>query len=620
MATPAPGWNLDLLSVGIWVASVPDGVAVYANRTFTELLGKPASPGVPIEEAPVEYGIFDRDGRPYPVEQLPFSRVVATEGTVEVDDLVIHRPDGRRVFLRAMAAPTVDRSGRLTHVTVAFMDIGREVHAERARQTLETQLKFAVDHSPIALFSIDPTGTITLSEGAGLAAMGVRSGELVGKSVFDLYRDHPTIADYIRRGLAGESLWYTVEVGSAVYDTWLTPHRGAGGDVISVSGISTDVSELRKLQSAAIQSDRMAAMGALAASVAHEINNPLTYVLVSLDLIDRLLKTMPVDGAGAGRMHEYLATARTGIDRIHSITQDLRTFSRPDDSVRVSVSLVEVVRGLLRLSLKEAEARARLELDLSDTPRVLANEARLAQVVMNLIANALHAVRDRGPAAHIKIETRTAGGHAVLEVADNGPGIPPSQRERVFEPFVTTKAVGEGTGLGLFVCRNLVQELGGSISVHDRPGGGALLRVDLPAATSRPAASGSLAAPPEPSVKAVRILIVDDQPLIGDALVLALRQEGFEAEWIKDGRIALDRLLAGPRFDLVLCDLMMPGFTGMDLAEALTKEAPSLLERTVFMTGGAFTPDAARFAESRAARCLAKPFDVVAEVRRFLPR
>jgi signal transduction histidine kinase len=619
MASPSE-WSLDRLAVGIWVARVPDGVAVYANQTFQSILGTPPAPDAPIGEAPLVYGICDRAGRPYPVELLPFSRVVATGGAVEVDDLVIHRRDGRRVFVRAMAAPSLDPSGAITHVTVAFIDISREVHAESARVALERRLTFVVDHAPIALFSVDLAGTITLSEGAGLAGMGVHSHELVGKSVFELYPCHPTVGDAIRRGLAGESFWCTIEIGPVTYDTWLTPARDASGAVIAVNGLATDVSELRKLQAAAIQSDRMAAMGALAASVAHEINNPLAYVQAALEGIKRELDR-PGD---AGQLAELLATAQTGFERIASITNDLRTFSRPDDDHREPQLLAHVVGGVLRLARKSLDARATLELDLAPTPPVLANEARLAQVVMNLIMNALDAVQDLGAAAQVRLATRAERDQAILEVTDNGSGIDPAVRERIFEPFVTTKPVGQGTGLGLFVCRNLVEELGGQLSAHDRPGGGTIFRMAIPASLRSPVPRASARSPQEPqespSGASARVLVIDDEPLIGRALVTALRAEGYHADALDDGALAMDRLLAGATYDLVLCDLMMRGTTGMDIAQTLAQRSPALLERMVFMTGGAFTPRAAQFLETLADNVLRKPFDVVTEVRRLLRR
>src|SRR6185503_10000278 len=153
-------------------------------------------------------------------------------------DMVIHRKDGKKVPLRAFGHPVKDQAGNITHVIVAFTDITDEAKARADHAEFETRLKVVVDHAPVVCWSADREGVITLSEGAGLSALGVRSGDLVGKSVFDLYRDHPTISGYIRRALAGESFWYTVSVGEAVYESWITPVRAAGGEVQGILAVS----------------------------------------------------------------------------------------------------------------------------------------------------------------------------------------------------------------------------------------------------------------------------------------------------------------------------------------------------------------------------------------------
>jgi PAS domain S-box-containing protein len=272
-------WILEKLPVGVWVAKVPSGEVAYANPEFKRIMGMDAVATSRITDAPATYGIIDSAGHPYPVERLPFSRVVTTGAPATVDDLVIHRPDGRKISVRAFAYPVHDAAGTLTHVIIAFIDITKELMAIADREQTESRLAFTINHAPIALWTADAKGTVLLSEGAGLASMGVRSGELVGKNLFDLYRDHPSIAGYLRRGLAGESFSYPVQVGDASYDSWIAPLRDAAGAVTGVIGLSRDVTEIRKLQTNAIQNDRVIALGTLAASLAHEINNPLTYML-----------------------------------------------------------------------------------------------------------------------------------------------------------------------------------------------------------------------------------------------------------------------------------------------------------------------------------------------------
>src|SRR5690606_18390891 len=169
-------WLIEALPAGVWVGSVPDGNVTFTNATFERIMGTLPVPEADITAAPQVYGIFDRTGRPYPIELLPFSQVVATKSAVEIDDIVIHRPDGQKIPVRAFGQPSFDAQGNLSQVVIAFFDISREVHAEQQRQETEARLRFAVNNAPIVVWTADTQGTILLSEGAGLSALGMKSG------------------------------------------------------------------------------------------------------------------------------------------------------------------------------------------------------------------------------------------------------------------------------------------------------------------------------------------------------------------------------------------------------------------------------------------------------------
>ncbi len=620
-------WILDDLPVAVWVGTVPDRTVVYANKMFERILGIAPGPSSP--------NIVDRKGDPYPTEKLPFARVLAEQAAVVVDDIGVRRPDGE-VWIRAFGAPVFSPDRTLTHVIVAFLDISKEVAVEAERKLVEERLSFACNHAPVAFWMADADGTITMSEGAGLASLGVKSGEMVGKNVFEVYAGHPTIPGYIRRGLAGDSFWYTVEVGEAVYETWVTPVRSAAGPVIGITALSNDVSHVRKLQNKAIQNDRVMALGTLAASVAHEINNPLTYVLANADTlaaeIDALEKlvaglqgpTLADARASLARLREGLEPIRYGANRIAGITRDLRSFSRPDESSLARVDIRTVVESVLRLVAKEVEARARLVLDLQSTPPLIGNEARLVQVVLNLIVNAYQALPpDASSRNEVHVATRTDGSRIVIEVGDTGPGVPAVDRERVFEPFYSTKQIGQGTGLGLFVCRNIVRGFSGEVEILDRPGGGALFRVTLPAAPTG-AAGAVEGSAPTPAAHAgatgAHVVVIDDDAMVAKALALQLREAGYRVTTFADGQTGLAALRAGSDAALVFCDLMMSGMTGIEVAERLAADAPELAPKLVLMTGGAFSPAARAFVARNRDRTVEKPFDIVDEVRQRLAR
>lgn len=320
-------------------------------------------------------------------------------------------------------------------------------------------------------------------------------------------------------------------------------------------------------------------------------------------------------------MRESLDVVRCGTERIAAITRELRTFTSPKEADSVT-DVQAAVASVLRLVGKELESRAEITLDVTNTSPVVGDSARLVQVVLNLVVNAMQALPARPAAANrIWVHTADMGDVVIVEVADNGPGVPEGDRERIFEPFQTTKLPGEGSGLGLFVCRNIVSAWGGSVTVDDRPGGGARFRVVLPVAR-RADVGGDKDEPapaPAPPTGSGHVLIVDDDPRVAKILRVQLESAGYRVTVETEASRALDRLVDGATgIDLAYCDLMMKGMSGMDLADAVSKRAPSRADRLVFMTGGAFTPHAREFRVSHAAHCVEKPFDVVAETSRRL--
>jgi CheY-like chemotaxis protein len=282
------------------------------------------------------------------------------------------------------------------------------------------------------------------------------------------------------------------------------------------------------------------------------------------------------------------------------------------------VDIRAVIGSVLKLVRKEVEARARLVLDLKETPPVIGNEARLVQVVLNLIVNAFQALRpDASGRNEVSVRTYSQGARVVIEVGDSGPGVPVADRERIFEPFFSTKEIGMGTGLGLFVCRNIVRGLSGDVAVTDGPAGGALFRVTLPAGSARQA---SAALPDRPSQPPTRrhIVIIDDDALVLRALSAKLTRAGFRVTSVGSGQSGLEILLGARDVDLVYCDLMMTGMTGMQVASALADKAPAIARKLVFMTGGAFSPRAHDFVAQHSQNTVGKPFDIVAETHRRL--
>lgn len=372
---------------------------------------------------------------------------------------------------------------------------------------------------------------------------------------------------------------------------------------------SRRASERQDMESRLAFADRMASVGTLAAGVAHELNNPLMYVLSNLHLTREEL-----DSRGET---EWLAHARQQLDeaihgavRMQNIVRDLKTFSRVDDEQRGNVDVQSVLESSINICWNEVRHRAILERDFGKTPPVDANESRLGQVFLNLLINAAQAMPDRAVSANrITVRTYTdERGWAVIEVADNGTGIDAGGMSRVFEPFFTTKDVSEGTGLGLSICRNIVRDAGGTIDVRSELDRGTTFVVRLPESTRADVAHTAQAPPTATPGARACVVVIDDEPLVGRSIRRALR--GHEVQIFSNGEEAIQRLCSGEPFDVVFCDLMMPEVSGMEVFNRVSTQCPEVASRFVFMTGGAFTRQAREFLKQTPLVCLEKPFEL----------
>jgi nitrogen-specific signal transduction histidine kinase len=361
-----------------------------------------------------------------------------------------------------------------------------------------------------------------------------------------------------------------------------------------------DLGEQRRLQARLQMAEQLAALGTLAAGVAHEINNPLSFVLSNLDFVaDRIAASPSAPAAGDAELAAALADSRVGAQRIASIVRDLQAFTgglrRQEDK---PVDPNAALEFALRMAGGRIRHRATLVKDLRPVPPVVGGEARLGQVFLNLLVNATQAAPPgRAGDLVIRVTSRhdPAAGRVVVEVADDGVGIPADVLPHVFEPFFTTRQAGSGSGLGLFVCHGIVADLGGEITVASEPGRGTTLRVSLPVA-------------PAPDAQPPRVLVVDDEAMLGAALRRVFLGR-YEVISVTDPEEALARVRGGERFDVALVDLQMPRMLGQDFLEALRQVDPRLASRSVAVTGGPLPEAEASFPAARRPVVLPKPID-----------
>jgi signal transduction histidine kinase len=397
-------------------------------------------------------------------------------------------------------------------------------------------------------------------------------------------------------------------------------------------GEATSRSEKRKMEEQLLISERMASVGLLAASVAHEINNPLAILVSNLELVAQQVDTMTANEAcdaapahhAAMRLFDLAAPlrdAQEAAERVRLIVGDLKVLSGSRDTEsRGPVDIRSVMESAIRMASNEIRHRARLVRDYANVLPVCGNESRLVQVFLNLIVNAAHAIpQGHAESNEIKCVIRTEpSGLVAVEIHDTGGGIAADALPHIFESFFTTKPATQGTGLGLAICRRIVNDHHGEMTVKSKVGVGTVFRTLLPATTEN-AAEGATAAPEVVAVRRGRILAVDDEPMLCTVIKRILRDH--DVTTVTSATAAIQSLDAGERYDLILCDLMMPEMSGMDFYARLQQIAPDQAWKIRFMTGGAFTEETQAFLAQFPSEPIEKPFSTAklrAQVQRFL--
>jgi CheY-like chemotaxis protein len=328
----------------------------------------------------------------------------------------------------------------------------------------------------------------------------------------------------------------------------------------------------------------------------------------NLGCLAEQLCTLPVS-AEVEAMKDMVRDALEGSDRVRTIVRDMRAFTRRDDhDQRTPVQVEKVLEKALAMAGVDLRHRARIVRSFSPVPPVLANETRLGQVFLNLLINAAQAIPEGRIGDHeVRLSVRENGSQVDVFVEDSGTGIPPEDLRRVFHPFYTTKPAGKGTGLGLFICDGIVRGLGGTITIESVPEKGTKVRVRLPAWVERASQTEPADPPVATPSKRASLLVVDDDPQV----LLCIRRILDSEHALTTTTSAFDalrRISEGERFDALISDLMMPELSGMALYGKVKEVSPALAEKTVFITGGAFTPPARNFLDTVANACLEKPF------------
>jgi signal transduction histidine kinase len=360
--------------------------------------------------------------------------------------------------------------------------------------------------------------------------------------------------------------------------------------------------------------ERLATLGGMTAAIGHELNNPLTYVIANLYHVLEVVSGPNRDQLSP-ELIECAQEALGGAERVAAIVRDMRALARQDRTQPEPVQLENVLELAIRQTSNHIRHRAQLTRRYGPTPSVDAEAPRLTQVFVNLLLNAAQAIpQGQAKRNEIAVALFAQRDCVVVQITDTGRGIPQDVLPRIFEPFYTTKSVGEGTGLGLPISRAIVTSFGGEISVVSKPGAGTTFRVQLPKGKLGRTATATAASLPARAAGAdiaqhgrARILVVDDDALILGTVKRILGRQ-HDVTTLADSRDVLNCLGNNPPFDLILCDLIMPDMTGMEVHAEIAKRSPELAARMLFITGGAFTAEARAFLEQQHITYLEKPF------------
>jgi two-component system, cell cycle sensor histidine kinase and response regulator CckA len=473
-----------------------------------------------------------------------------------------------------------------------------------------------------AVISTDVERRITLMNPVAEVLTGWRMEDAIGRPLDDVLR----FVDEVSKMAIDNPIQKALQEGRIVrLDTALLPQSGGdrvvadsaapivdeSGAVLGAVLVFRDVSEQRRLQRQLELIDRLSSVGTVAAGIAHEINNPLTLVSTNLQsAVEQVHEHQNelVNASWTKDVESALVEAQTGAQHVAKIVADLRSFARPaPDSSRVT-DIRRVIESSIAIAGHEIRAKARVFTEFSGPATVLADETRLSQVFVNLLMNAAQAIASgRSEENEIRVITSAdPRGRVAVEIRDTGSGMTEDVLKRAFDPFFTTKEGGHGTGLGLGICHGIVTSLGGEISAESQAGKGSTFRVVLPAAPAEAPAPPELLEEDTRGVSA-RILVIDDEPMIRSAFGRSLSRD-HTLTTPDSARDALELLEHGARFDVILCNVMMPEPTGMDVYDQVLRIDPDQARRMIFMTGGAFDTRSIEFLACLSNLRLEKPF------------
>jgi PAS domain S-box-containing protein len=570
----------------------PAAIAMFGRGP--DLIGQPASITVPADMVQM---VRDREDR-------------ALAGEPQRYEAAVERPDGERRLLSITTAP-LRELGEVTGIVASLRDVTEERRALDALAQSEAQYARLVESAPDGIFTLGLDGCFTAANRSLERAVGRERAELRGTTLSSLVdpRDEAAVAHLLRETFAGErtrgQLRYRSAGGELRHGSVIMSPIFEAGAITGALGIVRDMTDELRLTEQLLQQEKLAAVGQLVSGVAHELNNPLAGVMA----FSQLLLASPA--ARDAEAHRAAETIHREAQRAAKIVSNLLTFARQQPAERAETDLNALIADTLelrRFNLRSANIDVETVLDEA-LPHTWADPFQLQQVLLNLIGNAEQALAEWNGVRRVTIRTWREGAQLGLCVSDTGPGIPLEKRDRIFNPFFTTKPVGQGTGLGLSISDGIAREHGGRLRVESQEGEGATFILELPFAPVPGAPSEGVAERSGEGIAGGRVLVVDDEPAMRAAIGTFLRSLGHEVT-VAGGAADARRLLANAGYDAILLDLRLSDVGGDVLYRELRARDPGQAARVVFVTGDTQSDAARRFLADSGRPSLGKPFQL----------
>jgi nitrogen fixation negative regulator NifL len=598
------------------------GEIQWVNPAFSRITGWPAAEAIGQTPRILKSGAHD----------AAFYRslwATLLSGSTWRGEVINRRKDGTRYTEQQTITPVTAEDGTITGFVGVKHDVSEQRRLAETLRQQEAHYRSLIENIQDVVYVVDQEGIIRYASPSIERALGYTPRERVGRPALELI--HPDDLPNVARAFAQVSGRSNL-LGSAQYrvkhrdGAWrvveavgknLSEREVAKGMVLTVRDITERqaAEELQqKLTGQLAQREKLAALGELLAGVAHELNNPLSVVIGHAVLLER---------AADPKVRERGTKLNDAATRCARIVKNFLALARQHAPERARVDVNALVREVVELLAYQLRMdNVTVTLDLSDrVPSLWADPHQLRQVLVNLITNAHHAVRETPADRHVDVSTRFDADKLMLqlEVRDSGRGISREVEARIFEPFFTTKPLGQGTGLGLPICKGIVESHGGLLEVEGRPGTGALFRIWVPQG-SEPQGAGADKVQPARRGRGERVLVVDDEVEVANLLAEMLSSAGYRVDTAENGRVAIGKLAEKP-YDVVVSDLKMPVLDGPGFYREVAARDSNALQKFAFITGDTLGPSTARFLEDTPAPHLSKPFrveEVEAVVARIL--